>query len=185
MSCWDFVFLSCLLHPPTVRRAAISWVLQEHVFLCMAAGPKICSWAHSETARVQSKRTDTHRGPLQRGRDKTLLPRTMSASTPCLAAGPLELSSTCFRSSGCCLTCLSCSPGVSVTSSNTGVPDISGSVYSKTQVSVWFVLQEGAVLLRSTSLALRAPSQAMRSLPLGAASQGGGKCLASPSLEQL
>lgn len=124
-------------------------------------------------------------GPLQRGRDKTLLLRTMSASTPCLAAGPLELSSTCFRSSGCCLTCLSCSPGVSVTSSNTGVPDISGSVYSKTQVSVWFVLQEGAVLLRSTSLALRAPSQAMRSLPLGAASQGGGKCLASPSLEQL
>lgn len=28
-----------------------------------------------------------------------------------------------------------CFPGVSVTSSNTGVPDISGSVYNKTQVS--------------------------------------------------
>lgn len=30
---------------------------------------------------------------------------------------------------------LFCFPGVSVTSSNTGVPDISGSVYNKTQVS--------------------------------------------------
>lgn len=28
------------------------------------------------------------------------------------------------------------SPGVSVTSSNSGVPDISGSVYNKTQVSL-------------------------------------------------
>ncbi|XP_009998089.1 PREDICTED: ubiquitin-associated protein 2-like [Chaetura pelagica] len=34
------------------------------------------------------------------------------------------------------------STGVSVTSSNTGVPDISGSVYSKTQVSAWCVSQE-------------------------------------------
>lgn len=34
-----------------------------------------------------------------------------------------------------------------MTSSNTGVPDISGSVYSKTQVSDWCVLQEGAALL--------------------------------------
>lgn len=32
---------------------------------------------------------------------------------------------------------VSSSPGVSVTSSNTGVPDISGSVYSKTQVGTW------------------------------------------------
>lgn len=39
---------------------------------------------------------------------------------------------------GCCLafslSVLFCFPGVSVTSSNTGVPDISGSVYNKTQV---------------------------------------------------
>jgi len=42
------------------------------------------------------------------------------------------------RHAGCCLAfSLSeafCFPGVSVTSSNTGVPDISGSVYNKTQV---------------------------------------------------
>lgn len=53
-----------------------------------------------------------------------------------------------------------------MTSSNTGVPDISGSVYSKTQVSVWCVLQEGATLLGSGSLALREPPRAMSLLPL-------------------
>lgn len=127
-------FPVCPLCSPALLRPAVF-----HVFLWMAASPSADFWRHFETVCVQIKITYMGAlhvvipGPGCPGQSVCRPPTTGAVHQVLLA---LTASSSCWPS-GCCLTPTSpLSPGVSVTSSNTGVPDISGSVYSKTQVSV-------------------------------------------------
>lgn len=87
VSCWEFVSLSCLPHPPRIfSQLLFSGLFNNVHFSGWRQVPDFFffffSWRHSETAGVQSERTYTPAGILQLGLAKALLSQTTSGSKP-------------------------------------------------------------------------------------------------------